>query len=233
MIANDESTRVEFDEGNLLSLSRFPSDDRRERGFVAAWGVNYSRLANDWSTHLTFGQVLRSDTHPNFSASSGLQSKASDFLLAAKFENSLGLEFSARTLIDGIEGLNKAEARGGWHNDKLGLDATYIWLDADPDEDRANDLSEWSFDGSYRVGRHWTGLGNWRYDVASGATAEAGLGLEYQNECLRAKFEVSRRFTSSGAVQPATDYSFMVEILGFSTNTIDKSYARTCNKTAG
>lgn len=29
--AADESTRQEFDEGNLLSLSRFPATDRRER----------------------------------------------------------------------------------------------------------------------------------------------------------------------------------------------------------
>lgn len=29
---NDESTRVEFDEGNLLTLSRFPAADRREHG---------------------------------------------------------------------------------------------------------------------------------------------------------------------------------------------------------
>ncbi|CUJ31900.1 LPS-assembly protein LptD [Cognatishimia activa] len=228
-IANDESTRVEFDEGNLLSLSRFPSDDRREHGFVAAWGLNWSRFAEDWSTHLTFGQVVRDETHPDFTASSGLQSTTSDFLVAAKFENASGLQFSTRALIDGIEGLNKAEARGGWHNDKLALDATYIWLDGDLEEDRPNDLSEWNFDGSYRMGQHWTGLANWRYDVASRATAEAGVGVQYRNECVKAKFEVSRRFTSSSAVQPATDYSFLVEILGFSSKTIDKTYARTCN----
>ncbi|MEE2946164.1 MAG: LPS assembly protein LptD [Pseudomonadota bacterium] len=228
-IANDESTRVEFDEGNLLSLSRFPSDDRREHGFVAAWGLNWSRFAEDWSTHLTFGQVVRDETHPDFTASSGLQSTTSDFLVAAKFENASGLQFSTRALIDGIEGLNKAEARGGWHNDKLALDATYIWLDGDLEEDRPDDLSEWNFDGSYRMGQHWTGLANWRYDVASRATAEAGVGVQYRNECVKAKFEVSRRFTSSSAVQPATDYSFLVEILGFSSKTIDKTYARTCN----
>ncbi|MFY0595853.1 MAG: LPS-assembly protein LptD [Cognatishimia sp.] len=232
-IANEESTRPEFDEGNLLALSRFASDDRRERGFASAWGVNWSRLADDWSAHLTLGQVVREETHPDFTTSSGLSNLGSDFLVAAKFKNASGLEFQARSLIDGIDGLNKAEVRGGWNNEKLGLDATYIWLDADPAEDRLNDLSEWNLDGSYRMHRHWTGLANWRYDVAARTTAEAGFGLEYQNECLKAKFEVSRRFTSSTSIQPATDYSFTVEILGFSTKTIDKSYARTCAHTAG
>ncbi|SHG31594.1 LPS-assembly protein LptD [Cognatishimia maritima] len=232
-IANDESTRSEFDEGNLLSLSRFASDDRRERGMALAWGVNWSRLGPDWTTFLTLGQVVRDTVQPDFSASSGLAAKSSDILVAAKFKNQAGLAFSARTLIDGVDGSNKAEARGGWNNDRLGLEASYIWLDADPDEERVADLSEWNLDGSYRMTRHWTGLANWRYDVASDATAEAGFGVEYRNECVKAKFEVSRRFTSSTTVQPATDYSFTVEILGFSTKTIDKSYTRECGQSAG
>lgn len=232
-IANDESTRVEFDEGNLLSLSRFPSDDRRERGLVGAWGFNWSRFADDWNMHLTLGQVVRTETHSDFSSSSGLDGKVSDFLVATKFENASGIEITARALVDGIKGLSKAEARGGWYNDRLGLNASYIWLDADDDEDRLSDLSELNFDGSYRIGRHWTGLANWQYDIASDATAQAGLGIEYRNECIRSKFEVSRRFTSSTTVQPATDYSFTVEILGFTTRTSDKSYARTCEHSAG
>lgn len=233
VIGNDESTRVEFDEGNLLSLSRFPSDDRRERGVMGAWGLNWSRFAPDWSMHLTLGQVVRADSHDDFSATSGLQGRVSDYLLASRFQNASGLEFSARALVNGINGLSKAEARGGWYNQRLGLNASYIWLDADPDENRAADLSEWNLDGSYRISRHWTGLANWRYDVASGATAEAAIGFEYQNECIRSKFEVSRRFTSSLTVQPATDVSFTVEILGFTTRTSDKSYARTCEHSAG
>lgn len=232
-VANDESTRVEFDEGNLLALSRFPSDDRRERGFVGAWGLSWSRFAPDWNMHLTLGQVVREDTHPDFSATSGLQESVSDYLVASKFQNAAGLEFSARALVNGIDGLNKAEARGGWYNKRLGLNASYIWLSEDPDENRATDLSEWNLDGSYRMNRHWTGLANWQYDVASASTAQAGIGFEYQNECIRSKFEVSRRFTSTTTVQPATDISFTVEILGFTTRTSDKSYARTCEHSAG
>ncbi|MDC0737306.1 LPS assembly protein LptD [Cognatishimia sp. SS12] len=232
-LANDESTRVEFDEGNLLALSRFPSDDRRERGLVGAWGLNWSRLGPGWDAHLTVGQVVRAEAHPDFSTSSGLASQASDFLIATKLNAENGLFFTTRTLVDGIEGLGKVEARGGWDSDKLDVSASYVWLDSDPAEDRATDLSEWNFDGAYRVNRHWTGLANWRFDVASRETAEAGIGFEYRNECVKARFSVSRRFTSSTTVLPATDLSFTVEILGFSANSVDKSYARKCEETAG
>lgn len=233
IIANDESTRVEFDEGNLLSLSRFPSDDRRERGLVGAWGMNWSRLGPKWETHLTVGQVIRQDVHDDFTLSSGLAGTESDFLVATQLKSQSGIDLTLRTLIDGVNGLNKAEARGAWNNDRLDLGASYVWLGADADEDRASVLSEWNLDSSYRLNRHWTGLANWRYDVASDTTAEAGIGLEYRNECVNARFSVSRRFTSSTTVRPATDLSFTVQILGFSAATTDKSYARTCSKTAG
>ncbi len=233
VIANDESTRVEFDEGNLLALSRFPSDDRRERGLVGAWGVNWSHTADTWNAHLTLGQVIREEENSDFSLSSGFQGTSSDYLLAGQIKTDSGLVFTGRSLIDDINGLNKAEARGGWYNDTLELNASYVWLDADADEDRNSDLSEWNLDGRYRVAKHWTGLANWRFDVASKSTAEAGIGVEYRNECVNARFAVSRRFTSSTTVRPSTDLSFTVEILGFSAQGVDKSYTRTCSTTAG
>ncbi len=232
VIANDESTRVEFDEGNLLSLSRFPSDDRRERGIIGAFGFNWSRFGPQWETHFTVGQILREDTSFDLSESSGLSGSESDILVAGQISNSNGIDLIARGLFDPSTGVVKAEARGGWANDRLDLGLSYVWLDADPDEDRASELSEMNIDSSYRMNRHWTGLANWRYDVVSNTTAEAGIGVEYRNECVKATFEVSRRFASSTTVAAATDLSFTVEILGFSAKTIDKSYARTCSETA-
>ncbi|MGH1465569.1 MAG: LPS-assembly protein LptD [Cognatishimia sp.] len=233
LIANDESTRVEFDEGNLLALSRFPSDDRRERGVIGAWGINWTRLGPNWQGHLTLGQVVRDKAHNDLTSSSGLSGTLSDLLVAGQIKMENGLTFTGRTLLDNNDGINKAEARGSWNNDKLALNASYIWLDQDAAENRAANLSEWNLDTSYRFGRHWTGLANWRYDIAAKTSAEAGLGIQYQNECLNAQFSVSRRFTSSTSVQPSTDLSFIVRILGFSTNASDQSYARTCSQTAG
>lgn len=42
-VPNDESNLVEFDEGNLFDLSRFPAEDRREDGLVFAYGMNWTR----------------------------------------------------------------------------------------------------------------------------------------------------------------------------------------------
>lgn len=228
-VANDESTHVEFDEGNLLSLSRFPSYDRRERGLSSALGMHWSRVsASGWRGNLTFGQVFRQDVQPDFSKSSGLSGTSSDLLVAGQLSNQSGLLFTGRALLDNKGDLDKVGARLGWTNDRLWLDASYIWLQKDLAESRDKDISEMKFDGSYRINRHWTGMMDWQFDAVSGETSEAGLGLEYRNECLRVELSLSRRFSTSSTVQSSTKVGFNVALLGFSVNSNDKSYDRKC-----
>ncbi|KPA22415.1 LPS-assembly protein LptD precursor [Shimia sp. SK013] len=228
-VANDESTRTEFDEGNLLSLSRFSSYDRRERGVRTAVGLNWSRIAKeDWRANFTIGQIYRDTSDPDFTNSSGLSGATSDFLLAGNFQNPAGLSVAGRTLLGTDGSLSKAAARLGWTNQRLWLDASFIWLDEDAAEDRSEVLSEWALDSSYRLSRHWTGLLDWRFDAGAGRTAEAGVGLEYRNECLKLELSLSRKFSTSSTVQSDTKIGFSVALLGFSVRAQDKSYDRTC-----
>ena len=96
-VPNDESTRVEFDEGNLLSLSRFPAPDRRERGLIGAAGLRWMRQDPEgWRAALTLGRVWRDEVDTAFSRSSGQDSTASDWLIAGQFAHQNGLQLSAR-----------------------------------------------------------------------------------------------------------------------------------------
>ena len=228
-VANDESTRVEFDEGNLMSLSRFPAADRRERGLVAAYGVNWTRIGpRGMQSSLTLGQITRETGDPDFSPTSGLRGVTSDLLLAGQIKTEDGLSLTGRALIDANFNLAKTEARAGWQTSGFGFGASYVWLGADAAENRPATVSEWSVDGLYRFNRHWSGSANMRYDVVSNKAAEAGLGLQYRNECVELDLSVSRRFTSSVILTPSTDFSFTVGLKGFSANSSDKSYTRKC-----
>ncbi|WP_137700097.1 LPS-assembly protein LptD [Marimonas lutisalis] len=228
-VANDESTRVEFDEGNLLSLSRFPAPDRRERGLVAAYGLHWTRMGpQGWTSRLTLGQITRETADPNFSTSSGLRGTTSALLVAGQVMSTNGLSLTARALFDSNLNLSKGEARGTWQTPRLAVGASYGWLGFDPLENRPATISEWSVDGLYRISRHWSGNANMRYDVVSNKAAEAAVGLQYRNECVTVDLSVSRRFTSSAILEPSTDFSFTIGINGFSAETQDKSYTRTC-----
>ncbi|MWD26114.1 LPS assembly protein LptD [Aquicoccus sp. SCR17] len=228
-VANDESTRVEWDEGNLLALSRFPAPDRRERGTVGVAGLRWERHdPSGWSAGVTVGQVLRASDDAAFTRSSGLSGTRSDLLIAGHLEAASGLKLLARGLLTESGEPSKAEARAVWINDRLDLSAAYLLLRADPAEDRPDSVSEWSLDGAYRIGRHWTTSANWRYDLVSDRTAKAGLGLEYRNECIEVDFSVSRRYTSSTTLEPSTDFGLTVSLKGFSTGGSAKEVRRTC-----
>ena len=234
-VPNERATRTEFDEGNLLSLSRFAADDRRERGLSAAYGLTWSRFAPDGlSSTLSFGQIVRDRTQREatggmtFSSTSGLRGEFSDTLIAGQIAAQNGLAFAARGLFDKDFSTTKAEARASWENDLANLGATYIWLRADLMEERPRNVSEWAFDGSYRLSRHWTGRAEWRYDVVNDESVTAGIGLQYTNECVDIALSASRRFASSTILTPSTDISLTVGLRGFSTRTEDKSYVRDC-----
>ncbi|MCM2561213.1 LPS assembly protein LptD [Lutimaribacter sp. EGI FJ00015] len=228
-LPNDESTRVEFDEGNLLSLSRFPAADRRERGLSAAYGFNWARFdPSGGQASLTMGHIVRDETQPDFTRTSGLDGLNSNLLLAGQYRTAGGIALTARTLFDTSFDLTKTEARAAWITPDLGLGASYFWLTEDLAEARPDPVSEWAFDGSYRISRHWTGTANWRYDVSNNRTAEAGLGLQYRNECVEVDLSLSRRFTSSTIVDPSTDLGITVGLRGFSAQGFDNSYTRTC-----
>jgi LPS-assembly protein len=234
-IPQDETTAIEFDEGNLFNVSRFNAPDRRERGYSGAYGLSYSRIdPAGWEGRLAMGQVFRderlleSDGSTSFTRSSGLRDRTSDLLLAAQLRTAGGLVFTGRSLFNELFDATKAEARASWRNDRADVGATYIWLVSDPREGRNSSVSEWSIDGSYRFARHWTASGEWRYDTAADRSVRAGAGLTYTNECVEITLSVSRRFTTSTILEPETNIGFTVALQGFSAAARNQSFTRKC-----
>ena len=214
---NEDSTRAELDQANLLSLSRFPGDDRVETGARAAAGLTYSRSARAGSfTTFTLGRIWRDTEAVAFSPSSGLDGRRSDWLIAGQITSPLGVYFDARLLIDDDVVTTLGAGRLGWRTDTVDLTAAYIWQAADPTEARPNSVSEWTFDTTVALSDAFTITADARYDVANDQPARAGLGLEWRNECVTVDLSVSRRFTSSTTVDPSTDYGLSVSLSGFS-----------------
>ena len=229
VIPNEESRFVEFDQGNLLALSRFPAPDVREDGAQLAYGVNYARFGSGWQMSLTMGQVIRERALVGFSGTSGLAGDVSDFLLAGQIKTDTGIDLTARTVFDDSFDVSKAELRGMWSDSDFSLGGSYLWLQADPAEGRLQDVSEVYLDGSFKVNDYWTASASWRYDLADTRPATAGLNLTYKNECVEVDLSLNRRFTSSTSVEPTTDFGFTIALRGFSASNGTESYVRSCN----
>ena len=227
---NDESTFTEFDQGNLLSLSRFPANDRRENGTTIAYGVNWSRYApSGWETAATVGQVIRREDHPDFTQTSGLSSTTSDLLIAGQIKMADKLLLAGRALLDNTFSLSKAEIRGDWTAPRGELSGTYLWLGADTVEGRTRAQSEIWLNGGYQVSPGWRARANLRYDVSDARATRAGLGFVYENECVTVDLRVNRRYTASTSIEPTTDFGFTISLNGFSVDTGQEKYSRSCS----
>ncbi|UWQ56931.1 LPS assembly protein LptD [Leisingera caerulea] len=231
-VVSEESRFVEFDQGNLLSLSRFPATDAREDGLTLVYGANWARYApTGWQAYATAGQVLRSDGDGRFTKSSGLGGTTSDILLAGQIKYGDSLAISTRGLLNGSLNFSKAEFRGEWHTSRSSLAGTYLWLGTDPDEDRDEESSELWVDGRYDINPNWSASARLRYDIAGAQATRAGLGVAYSNECVTVDVSVNRRYTSTTSVEPTTDFGFTISLSGFSVKSGSKQYRRSCSKT--
>jgi len=133
-VPNEDSKLVEFDEANLLALSRFPGSDRYERGWRTTVGLNWSRLASNGNQYsATVGKVLRLNDHGQFTAASGLDGGASDWLIAAQVKTDK-LTLTNRSLFDDSFSFAKSETQLAWHSDKISARGSYIWVVDDPAE---------------------------------------------------------------------------------------------------
>lgn len=227
---NDESTFVEFDQGDLVSLSRFPAPDRREDGATVVYGLNWSRHApSGWQAWATIGQVFRTTADPSFTDTSGLSGTSSAILVAGQLKTDYGLSLTGRSLIDGSLSLSKAELRGNWNSERLNLAGTYLWLGSDLDEGRTQPLSELWFDGDYQINPSWTAGADLRYDISDERATRAGVGLIYRNECVTVDVSVRRRYTSSTSVEPSTDFGFTIALNGFAVQGGTEKYRRACS----
>lgn len=216
-LPNEDSVLVEFDQGNLFALNRFPGSDAVERGARANIGVNYLRQAPDgWSLGLTFGRVLRADDPGQFTTGSGLAGRSSDWLAAFQIGTAAGLGLTNRFLLDDAFALTKAETLLSYDRPRFGLEAGLLFHKADPAEGRLIDTNEIVLDGRFAIGQAgWQARLMNRYDLKADRASNAGLGLSFRNECLSVDLSLSRRFTSSTSVKPTTDFSVSLELLGF------------------
>lgn len=228
-IPNEDSRSVEFDEGNLFSLSRFSGSDAREQGLRANLGVSWTRYdPSGWSLGMTVGRILRATDQRQFPASTGMNGTSSDWLAALRLEMGSNLDLINRAVFDDSFNFTRNELRVDWRTDKLSLASSYLWQEASLFEDRPDDSSEWLVDAAYRLRGNWTGKADWRYDFVAGRAARAGLGLEYRNECVTVDLSLSRRYASSTSVRTTTDFGLTISLTGFGNTADASAYRRSC-----
>lgn len=228
-VPNEDSVVVEFDEGNLFSLGRFPGYDRYEQGTRLNLGLSYTRYdPAGWSTGVTVGRVVRMRDLGQFTEGSGLSGQASDWLVTTHIGGLGGLSLLNRALFGDDLSPDKNELRLAYAGRRGELAASYIWLEADPAESRPSDTSELTMTGKLGIGRQWVASTELRYDFEANRPSRAGLGLGYRNECVTIDLSVSHRYASSTSSSADTDLGLQVSLNGFGAKNDGRAYRRSC-----
>jgi LPS-assembly protein len=225
-VPNEDSTLIDFDEGNLLTLSRFPGNDRLEEGLRAALALGYTRHdPSGWSLGATLGRVFWSENPGLDVDSAGLSGTTSDWLVSLDYAYRDNLRLISRSLVEDEGSLSRSETRIDWRTGRLNLGTVYTFAEADPADRRLRDTSEWTLDAGYRFNENWSSDVDWRYNATEAGLVDAALGLRYENECVRLDLSLSRNFASSATVTPATEFAFAVAFGGYGDR---RSFRRSC-----
>ena len=215
---NQDSTRVEFDEGNLFRLNRSPGFDQTETGPRLNIGISgVTNHKNGTNTGWKIGRVYREKDIAIFSNSSGLSGSISDWLVVGSLETTSGIELVARALVKDAGDITKTEARFIWQNSEHEIATSHVGLSADIMEGRTTSLSSLALNWKYNLSSNWQSISEFQLDSAVGRLSKLNLGFNYENECVKIDFSASRRFSTSAILNDKTEFGLTIELLGFSS----------------
>jgi LPS-assembly protein len=228
-IPNEDSTFIELDKTNLISLDRFGGMDATEQGTRANLGVRFGHKAKDGLDYsATIGAVLSTQS-TQFTGASGLGSPRSNFLLAVDIGRKSRWQLSQQILFASTKNISRNETRLDFTRDKFDVATTYLWKDADATSGTTVNRSELNIASEYRFDTSWKAIGGWRHNFVAGQTSNAALGLRYETECISVDLSVSRRFSSATSAEPNLSIGLEVNLLGISGGGTASKKTRHCS----
>lgn len=218
-VPNEDSLLPELDETNLFSINRFPGVDGRETGFRLNYGVNYTRYdPAGWNMGFTIGQVLKREPDPNFPEGTGLTTRRSDYVIAGSLDLPPAFSLVGRGLFGPSFDFRRGSLDLRYDTERFGTGFNYTFLAADgsnPVLGFVPKREEVTMTSRYRFRPNWRFDAEWRYDLATSSSVEGSAGVTYGNECLEVALSLSRSFTTSNNVDPGSEVSLKVNLLGF------------------
>ena len=195
--------------------------------------MQYARHDPDgWSLGLTFGRVLRATELDQFPRGTGLDGRWSDYVGAVTLDFDWGLGLANRLLVDSDLEFSRNEFSVVYEGPTGGLGGELHLPRRGRHQPRARRRSPRRASSRsrarYRVLPNWEVRGNWRFDAANGANLRAGAGVTYGNECAEIDLSVSRRYTSSDNLPPATTIGFGLRLAGLGASQTREWPPRTC-----
>ena len=229
-VPNEDSLLPEFDETNLFEFGRFPGVDAYEEGQRLNLGLNYTydRLGK-FKAGFKFGKVLRTKDNQQFSSSTGLDGKSSDWLTSSHLNVGDNFGLINRALIQDDLSILRNEMHLDWSYKSLSTASKYIWHQSDSTLGQNKNISQLYLDAGYSIDEDWNISTSVNYDFTENETTLSnGLDLVFYNDCTKASLSYTRKEISQ--TEKLNEIAFWLEFGGFGAKAESKlSYSRVCS----
>jgi len=181
---NEDSIAFEFDETNLLRANKFPGYDLYETGARLNVAGRATVLWDDGRrASLLVGRAFRNQRDNVFAARSGLQGRASDWIVAGAAQPIQGLSLFTRARLDSETlAVHRAELGANvatkWGNGYV----RYLRDDLDINGDKQENLD---LGGEVFLSKHWGVSTYGNRDLEQKAWVIRDVGLIYRDDCTR------------------------------------------------
>ncbi len=181
---NEDSIAFEFDETTLFQANKFPGYDLYEDGLRVNVAGRGSILWDDGRrASLLIGRSFRDRANTVFAPGSGLNQRASDWIVAGDAQPWKGLSFFARTRLDGdtLE-VHRLEA-GANVNVKWG--SGYVRYLSDDQGINGTPVKNIDLGGDVNLTQHWGVSTYGNRDLLQHAWVIRDVGVFYKDDCIR------------------------------------------------
>ncbi len=209
IIPNEDSQAFEFDETNLFSTNRFPGVDRVTTGQRVDYGIKLGHFVTDGIDATFFiGQSYRLKEDDIYAQGSGLEDNESDLVGKAEIVSDNNYDIVYRFRANPESGdfpRNELSLNSTFSRFNLNLD--YISIDDTANLSEIDDREEVTASLRTRLTDYWSLINRVRRDLKADSTRNAGIGLEYLDECFRIAFSFTRDFTDDGETEPSNTFA--------------------------
>ena len=214
--ANEDSVQVDFDRTNLFSTNRFPGKDKQESGIWINSSINYlNAFKENQSFGAEIGQIIRLVKFDQFSPSSILKGRKSDFLLSGFFEYSDLVRVTNSLLMTNELNLRLSETNLSLSHGKSKLSGNLLYSTLAENTLEEGKITELTISGSSQINDNWNSVFDVRHDIANNQTISTSTGLTFENECVDFSVNLSKRFGSSDNLPEDTRFEIKFDLGGF------------------
>ena len=243
-LPNEDARSLVFDDTNLFEVSKFSGYDRTETGTRVNAGMQYTFQANTGgyarflageSFHITGDNAyknpgLDSDGKPLYSASSGLETQRSDYVLGAYIAPIDSFRLISQSRFDDTNFTLKREDLAAQFNyGPVQTSGVYAFTAADPVLGISQSLQDFYSYTTVRLTDFWSVAGGVRYDIENSQLLSDTVQLKYADECFVLTAGYTHNFYNSATLQDDETYSLRFEFkhigeYSYKTNSLDAAF---------